>query len=151
MTYKDYEYEALQRRNRLDGYALVSPEAQQALAREMVPDAVLQQYYYQAILDWRGDLDAMGRGIYLYWDAAGQIIDVAGVPIDDQGFPSANRAPTARLLEDQGIPHQVAPYRLGGDQLADWPTTVAVMQQIADAARQWAKSMKVGLEKGAHE
>lgn len=138
MTYKDRKYEMLTTERRLQGFTLSYGEGS-TLATELVPDTVIRQYFYQAILDSHGNLDAMGRGIYLYWDADGRIVDVATVPLDDTGYPSTEPAPTSHLLEEHAIPHQVAPYRQGGDLLDSWAETRWVMERVAEDARAWVR------------
>ena len=111
------------------------------LARQTISAEVLQQYYWEAVLTFQGNLDAMGRGIYLYWNESGAIIDIATVPLDECGDPPAGSAPVAHLLEEFKIPHAVAPYRYGGIDWMNWGEAQNMMQDVAEKARQWVREM----------
>ena len=143
MTYKNAcydELQALERNQRIT----VSRAMIEDLAGEIVSNEVLQQYFWAAVLDFQGDLDAMGRGIYLYWDRGGNILDVAVVPVGRDGFPAmypVDPAPVSKILEREKIPHRVAPYRYGGTDWAAWTQAAEMMTIIADHARSWAREM----------
>ena len=137
MTYKDLKYEMLTAERRLQGFTLSDDEGS-TLATELVPDTVIRQYFYQAILDSSANLDAMGRGIYLYWDEEGRIVDVVTVALNKPGYP-ADYAPHSQLLDRFAIAHQVTPYRQGGDLLDSWAETRWVMERVAEDARAWVR------------
>ena len=139
MTYKDLMYEELAKKHRFHGNALVPGKEKQALAYEVIDTAVIQQFFWSAILNFQGDLDAMGRGIYLYWNESGAIIDIATVPLDECGDPPTGSAPVAHLLEEFKIPHAVGPYRFGGTDWLSWREAQNMMQEVAEKARQWVK------------
>ena len=137
MTYKDLKYEMLTTERRLQGFTLSDDEGS-TLATELVPDTVIRQYFYQAILDSHGNLDAMERGIYLYWDEEGRIVDVVTVALNKPGYP-ADYAPHSQLLDRFAIAYVVAPYRQGGDRLDSWAETRWVMERVAEDARAWVR------------
>ena len=140
MTYKDPIYEELLKYRQSKGSS-ISIEDQQTLAYEIVVDAVIRQYYQEAVKLFHGDLDAMGRGVYLYWDEQGDILDIATVPVDEFGDPPAGSAPVAHLLEECAIPHAVAPYRYGGTDWMDEAQAQILIQEVPAAARRWVKEM----------
>lgn len=92
-----------------DGPATMDLRNPEPWAEQEVPDYVLKQFFFLAVLEWQGDLDGMGRGVFLYWTPQGKIVDCA-VVANCGGFPQA-KAPASRALSER--PHQVAPFRLG--------------------------------------
>lgn len=106
------------------------------IALRPVPDDVIKQYFFEAILKFEGNLDALGRGIYIYWDETGRVIDVAGVPMDGIEL----RAPYSSILEELEIPHGVACYRCGGDRLGEWAVVEDIMKDLVENIWEWTSS-----------
>lgn len=123
---------------------LYKKEEALALAQKRIPDTVLRDVYWQAICMHRGNMEGIGRGIYLYWDGRKEIIDVAPVLVDIFGDPFLDKTtrkplvPSSGLLAYCEIDYEVAPFRWAGDLLQlPWEAVVQLLQDIPHHAQAW--------------
>lgn len=130
MTYKTQEWTTHAPRVE----AARRPGALTAYAHTDIPHAVLRDYFWQALCVHHGDLDAMGRGVFLYWDADQHLLDVAVATGHE------TTAPLSEVLERAAVAHRVAPYRFGGDlSRASWPEVRHLIDVFPVAAQDWIR------------
>ena len=99
------------------------------VSAEPLFDDQLRQVFFNAIRDHGETMDAMGSGVYLWWDAEGIIRDAAVVNVQSPGAPTS---PLERVLD-----LTVASYRYGGNDVCVWTALPAIMDEFPAAARRW--------------